>query len=50
MYPMMARKLGREGRVMLKLTIDEKGNLSDIEAIDKAGYGFTEAAVEAIKK
>ena len=49
-YPMMARKLGREGRVMLKLTIDEKGSLSDVEVIDKAGYGFTEAAVEAVKK
>jgi protein TonB len=49
-YPMMARKLGREGRVMLKLTIDENGNLLNVEVIDKAGYGFTEAAVEAIKK
>jgi TonB family protein len=49
-YPMMARKLGREGRVVLKLTIDEKGNLSDVEVIDKAGYGFTEAAVEAVKR
>ena len=49
-YPMMARKLGREGKVMLKLTIDEKGNLSDVEVIDKAGYEFTEAAVEAVKK
>jgi TonB family protein len=49
-YPLMARKLGREGRVVLKLTIDEKGNLSDIEVIEKAGYGFTEAAVEAVRK
>jgi TonB family protein len=49
-YPMMARKLGREGRVMLKLTIDEKGNLLDVEVIEKAGYGFTEAAVEGVRK
>jgi TonB family protein len=49
-YPMFARNLGREGRVMLKLTIDENGNLLDIEVIEKAGYGFTEAAVEAVKK
>jgi len=49
-YPMMARKLGREGKVVLKLTIDENGNLSDVEVIDKAGFGFTEAAVEAVKK
>jgi protein TonB len=49
-YPMMARKLGREGEVLLKLTIDEKGNLLNVEVMDKAGYGFTEAAVEAVKK
>ena len=49
-YPMMARKLGREGKVVLKLTIDEKGNLLDVEVIKKADYGFTEAAVEAVKK
>jgi len=49
-YPMMARRFGREGKVVLKLTIDENGNLKDVEVIDKAGYGFTEAAVEAVKK
>ena len=49
-YPMMARKLGREGKVVLKLTIDENGNLKNVEVIDGAGYGFTEAAVEAVKK
>jgi protein TonB len=49
-YPMMARKLGKEGKVVLKLTIDENGNLQNVEVIDEAGYGFTEAAVEAVKK
>jgi protein TonB len=49
-YPMMARKLGKEGKVVLKLTIDEYGNLLKVEVIDGAGYGFTEAAVEAVKK
>jgi len=49
-YPMIARKLAKEGKVVLKLTIDENGNLSDVEVIDKASYGFTEAAVEAVKK
>ncbi len=49
-YPTMARKLGREGKVLLKLTIDENGNLLDIEVIEGAGYGFTEASVEAVKK
>lgn len=49
-YPLMARKLGKEGRVVLRLTIDEKGNLLNIEVIEKSGYGFTEAAVEAVKR
>jgi protein TonB len=49
-YPLIARKLGREGKVVLKLTIDENGNLLDVDVIEKAGYGFTEAAVEAVKK
>jgi protein TonB len=49
-YPMMARKLGKEGKVVLKLTIDENGNLLDVEVMEKAGYGFTEAAIEAVKK
>lgn len=49
-YPAMARRLGREGRVLLKLTIDERGTLLNIEVLEKAGYGLTEAAVEAVKK
>lgn len=49
-YPMIARRLGKEGKVLLRLTIDEKGNLLNIEVIEGAGYGFTEAAIEAVKK
>lgn len=49
-YPMIARRLGKEGSVILRLTIDENGNLINLEVIEKAGYGFTEAALEAVKK
>ena len=49
-YPLIARRLGKEGRVLLRLTIDENGNLLNIEVLEGAGYGFTEAAVEAVKK
>ena len=49
-YPMIARRLGKEGRVILRLTIDEKGNLINIKVLENADYGFTEAAVEAVKK
>lgn len=49
-YPPMARRLGKEGKVLLRLTIDEKGELIKIEVLESAPYGFTEAAIEALKK
>ncbi|GAB6182409.1 energy transducer TonB [Thermodesulfovibrio hydrogeniphilus] len=49
-YPLMARRLGKEGRVLLRLTIDEKGNLVNVEVLEGACCGFTESAVEAVKK
>jgi protein TonB len=48
-YPVMARKLGKEGRVVLRLHINEKGRLLNIEVVEPAGYGFTESALEAVK-
>ncbi len=49
-YPLLARRLGKEGRVLLRLTIDEKGRLINLEVLEGAGYGFTESAVEAVRK
>ncbi len=49
-YPPLARRLGKEGKVVLKLTINEKGELVDIEIVESAPYGFTESAIEAVKK
>jgi len=49
-YPVFARKLGKEGKVVLRLTIDERGNLLNVEVMDTAGYGFVESAVDAVKK
>ncbi|GAB5047249.1 energy transducer TonB [Thermodesulfovibrio sp. TK110] len=49
-YPQIARRLGKEGRVVLRLTLDEKGELINVEVIEGAPYGFTESAVEAVKK
>jgi len=49
-YPAIARRLGKEGRVLLKLLIDADGKLKNIEVIEAAGYGFTEASLEAVKK
>ncbi len=48
-YPRMARRLGREGVVVLKLFIDSKGNLKRVEVLKDGGYGFGKAALEAVK-
>jgi len=49
-YPLLARRLGKEGKVVLKLAIDAKGSLQRIEVVEPSGFGFTEAAVEAVRK
>jgi len=49
-YPLMARRLGKEGKVLLMLSIDEKGSLLSVDVIEKGGYGFTEAAIEAVRR
>lgn len=49
-YPQIARRLGKEGKVTLRLTFNEKGEVVHIEIIEGAHYGFTESAIEAVKK
>ncbi|MBA4373592.1 MAG: hypothetical protein C0402_12130 [Thermodesulfovibrio sp.] len=49
-YPPIARRMGKEARVLLRLTIDEKGRLLQVEAVENPGFGFTEAAIEAVRK
>ena len=49
-YPEQARRRGQEGKVLLRLTIDERGNLLKVEVLEGAGFGFEEAAVEAVKR
>jgi len=48
-YPRLARELGKEGTVLLRLTIDERGRLIDVEVVKRAGSGFDEEAVRAVK-
>lgn len=48
-YPMMAKKLGKEGKVVLRLLINENGRLLNVEVVEPAGYGFTASAIEAVK-
>lgn len=49
-YPPVAHKLGREGTVTLRLAIAADGALRDVEVLRGAGYGFTEAALDALAR
>jgi len=49
-YPAEARRLGIEGFVVLKLGIDEKGNVVQVKITQRGGHGFDEAAAKALKK
>lgn len=49
-YPHLARQLGREGTVLLRVTINEKGHPVHVEIMDRAGSGFDEEAVRAVKE
>ena len=48
-YPRHARDMGREGTVVLSIGIDEKGNLMNVEVVQRAGYGFDEEAIRAVR-
>ena len=42
--------MGREGKVVLRLAIDETGKLQQVEVVESSGFEFTRAAVKAVKK
>lgn len=49
-FPPEARKMGFEGKVKLRLGIDERGNVVEVRVIGKAGHGFDESATRAMWK
>jgi periplasmic protein TonB len=49
-YPFIAKRMNKEGKVLLKLSIDENGRLLKVEVVEAAEFGFTEAALEAVRK
>jgi protein TonB len=49
-YPFVARRMNKDGNVLLRLTIDERGKLINTEVVKDAGFGFAEAVIEAVKK
>ena len=49
-YPAQAKQDGIEGDVILHLTIDEAGIVTQVEVVEPAGHGFDEAARQAAFK
>jgi TonB family protein len=49
-YPDIAKKAEKEGKVILKATIDEDGIPRDIVALTNLGYGLEEAAIQMLRK
>jgi protein TonB len=49
-YPPEMLRMGIEGKVVLKLYVDETGVVRRATVIEKAGHGFDELAREAVKK
>jgi periplasmic protein TonB len=49
-YPFAARRLGRQGRVDMMVTLDDKGKLLKVDVIHATDESFAQAAVEAVKR
>ncbi|ACD96479.1 energy transducer TonB [Trichlorobacter lovleyi] len=48
-YPALAKRRNKEGVVLLRLSISETGQLTQLEVLEDPGYGFGEAAQEAVR-
>jgi len=49
-YPLAARKRGIEGRVLLRLTIDERGDLQRVEVVEATDAIFIQPAVASVEQ
>ena len=49
-YPDAAKRANREAVVFVEFTVDVDGKAIDIKVADPKGFGFDEAAIEAIQK
>ena len=49
-YPFVSKKRGEEGTALLRLQIDDKGNLVKADVINATNTAFAEAALSAMKK
>jgi len=46
-YPEIARRMGIEGKVLVRIGIDRRGIIKSVRVLQKAGYGMDEEAVKA---
>jgi TonB family protein len=49
-YPAEAERNGLEGEVLMRLTIDKEGHVTEVDVVEPAGNGFDPAAADAAKK
>lgn len=49
-YPEVARRMGKEGLVVLRVLVDEKGKVKEVKILRSAGFGFDEEAEKAIRQ
>ena len=49
-YPEAARRANKEDVVVVEFTVGVDGRATDIKVVTPKGYGFDEAAIEAVKK
>jgi TonB family protein len=49
-YPAEARRFSVEGKVVLRLHFDRNGIVQRIEVVEDPGYGFSQSAIEGVKK
>lgn len=49
-YPYEARRLGKEGQVILKLSLEATGEVEAVEILQPAGFGMDEAARKAVQQ
>lgn len=49
LYPEAARREGREGDVRLELLVDERGVVTEVRLLERAGFGFDEVAPRAAR-
>jgi protein TonB len=49
-YPEAAKRAGIEGRVLLRIVVDERGRVADASVLEEPGHGLGAASVAGVKR